>query len=139
MTEPRRVYENILSELANELDDLERKVYELLRDNPAGLDRYELVHRIYGYIPVTIDNPDDRKIRKAIERLRLRLFPILSTSGKAGYRLGTDSESVGQMIAELQSRRAKLDEQIEAASKFYSIPTGYTEDPVNVTQMEMAL
>ena len=138
---PTNVYENLLEELAaGQLNDLQRQVFELLRDNPDGLDRFQLVHHIYGYIPVKIDgNTDDRKIRKAIERLRQRLFPIVSTSGRPGYRLDTSKEAVSKMIHELQSRRARIDEQIEAASKFYNIPVTYQTDPSQVQQIRMPL
>ena len=131
-----KVYTALIEELAaGELTDLQRKVFELLRDNPEGLLRSELVMHIYGYIPTKIEgNTDDRKIRKAIERLRQRLFPIVSTSGKPGYRLDTSRAAVEKMIHELQSRRARIDEQIEAATKFYSIPATYQE-PVQATQM----
>lgn len=63
-----------------------KAVFELLRDNSDGLDRYQLVAKIYGYVPLKINsNTHDRKIRKAIEELRNRNFPILSTSGRSGY------------------------------------------------------
>jgi len=138
---PSNVYETLLEELAaGELTDLQRKVFQLLRDNPDGLARFQLVHRIFGYIPVKIDgNTDDRKIRKSIERLRQRLFPIISTSGKPGYRLDTSREAVQKMIRELKSRRDRIDEQIQAASKFYSIPVVYQPDPSQVEQLRMAL
>lgn len=138
---PNKVYETMLEELAaGQLNDLQKQVFQLLRDNPDGLDRYQLVQAIYGYIPLKIDgNNEDRKIRKAIERLRQRLFPIVSTSSKPGYRLDTSRDAVQKMIAELRSRRQHLDEQIEAASKFYSIPTDYRNDPSQVEQIRMPL
>jgi len=138
---PNKVYENMLEELAaGQLNELQKQVFELLRDNPDGLDRYQLVHRIFGYLPVKVDgNNEDRKIRKAIERLRQRLFPIVSTSSKPGYRLDTSREAVTKMIRELESRRDHINEQITAASKFYDIPVTYNPDPKMATQMEMAL
>lgn len=141
MNNPSCVYDNLIAELADgELNALQKQVFELLRDNPDGLDRYQLVGRIFGYMPEKIGgNTDDRKIRKAIERLRQRLFPIISTSGKAGYRLDASRESVEKMIRELQSRQAHIQQQIEAASKFYDIPVVYEVDPSEVTQLEMTL
>lgn len=136
--QPSSLYETLLEELAQgELTELQRKVYQLLRDNPDGLTRYELVLRIYGYMPLKIDNTDDRKIRIAIQKLRQRLFPIISTSGQPGYRLDVSREAVHKMIRELRSRRDRINEQIEAASKFYEIPE-YLE-PVISKQMEMSL
>lgn len=121
---PSKVYENLVEELAaGELTVLQRKIFELLRDNPDGLDRYQLVTNIYGYTPLKIDgNTDDRKIRKAIEKLRKRLFPIVSTSSRPGYRLDTSKEAAERMLAELYSRIGHMQEQAEAVSKFYQIP-----------------
>jgi len=133
MTHP--AYENLLEELAaGELTELQRKVFELLRANPDGLTRDQLVHHIFGYWPNELDgNTDDRKIRKAIEALRERLFPIVSTSSHPGYRLDVSREAVEKMIAELQSRRQKIDDQICAAAKFYQVPVTYAE-PVVASQ-----
>lgn len=138
---PNKVYETMLEELADgQLNDLQKQVFQLLRDHPDGLDRYQLVHAIYGYIPVKVDgNNEDRKIRKAIERLRQRLFPIVSTSSKPGYRLDTSRDAVQKMIREMESRRDRMNEQIEVASKFYDIPVEYTADPRMVKQMEMTI
>lgn len=138
---PSNVYETMLEELAaGQLNELQKQVFQLLRDNPDGLDRYQLVHHIFGYIPLKIDgNNEDRKIRKAIERLRQRLFPIVSTSSKPGYRLDTSRDAVTKMIRELESRRDHINQQIEAASKFYDIPVTYRNDPSQVEQLRMAL
>ncbi len=135
---PSDVYETMLEELADgEMPKLQRQIFNLLKDHREGLDRYQLVHFIYGYLPVKIDgNTDDRKIRKAISALRERLFPIVSTSGEPGYRLDTSREAVEKMIRELQSRRDRITDQIVAASKFYSIPVSY-EDAVDAVQLEL--
>jgi len=141
MSNPNNVYETMLEELAaGQLNDLQKQVFQLLRDNPDGLDRYQLVQAIYGYIPLKIDgNNEDRKVRKAIERLRQRLFPIVSTSSRPGYRLDTSRDAVTKMIRELESRRDHINEQIQAASKFYNIPATYQNDPSQVQQIRMPL
>jgi hypothetical protein len=130
-------YERLLEELAaGEMTKLQRRIFELLKDNPDGLTRGELVYKIYGYVPSNLGNDNnDRKIRKAIEALRRRLFPIVSTSSQAGYRLDVSRETVLKMIGELQHRKAKIQDQINAAAKFYSIPE-FTE-PVMATQLEL--
>lgn len=131
MNNPSIVYESLLEELAaGELTRLQRQVFELLRDNRDGLDRYQLVMKIYGYLPLKIDgNTDDRKIRKAIEKLRNRNFPIVSTSGRPGYRLDTSKEAAEKMLAELHSRIKHMQEQAEAVSKFWKIPMPKTYRP----------
>lgn len=131
------VYDRLIEELATgELTELQREIYDLLKNTPEGLTRHEFVLRLYGYIPLNInDNKHDRKIRKAIETLRLRLFPILSTSSRAGYRLDVSREGVLKMLAELKSRRDHIQEQINAAAKFYDIPE-YRE-PEEARQMAL--
>ena len=129
-----KMYEQILFELASgEMSKLQRDVYNLLKQNPEGLTRQELVLKIYGYRPVRLEAcADDRKIRKAIEKLRQRLFPIVSTSSQPGYRLDFSRQAVAKMLGELQSRRDHIQEQINSAAKFYQMPE-YSEQ-VNATQ-----
>lgn len=138
---PKDIYERLEQELENgALNELQKQVFTLLKDNPAGLSRQDLVLKIFGYYPETLEgNTDDRKIRKAIERLRQRLFPIVSTSSKPGYRLDISRKAVEQMLSELRSRKAHIDEQINATLKFYDIPLEYLTDPKEVTQLEMSV
>ena len=135
---PSETYELLLDELAaGEMTTLQRKVFELLRDYPQGYTRQELVYAIFGYVPIRIDgNTDDRKIRKAIERLRKRLFPIVSTSGQPGYRLDVSREAIQKMLAELRSRRDHIQEQINAVAKFYEMPTEYRPEE-SARQLEL--
>ena len=148
MNNPSLIYESLLEELAaGELSKLQRHVFELLRDSPDGLDRYQLVMSIYGYLPLKVEgNTDDRKIRKAIEKLRTRNFPIVSTSGRPGYRLDTSKEAAEKMLAELNSRITHMQEQAEAVRKFWQIPMPKTYKPTvrrkavsNDMQMRMPL
>lgn len=136
---PRDVYEKLMSDLENgEASDLQRKIFKLLKDNPRGLTRQALVQCIYGYTPLVLDgNTDDRKIRKAIEKLRKRLFPIVSNSGEAGYRLDVSRPAVIKMLTDLRSRRDNLDMQIKAVSKFYDVPVEYEDDPQEAGQLEL--
>ncbi len=136
---PSDIYSKLEQELEDgELSEIQKKVFNLLKDKPAGLSRQELIMEVYGYWPESLDgNTDDRKIRKAIERLRQRLFPIVSTSGRPGYRLDVSREAVEKMIIELKSRRRHIDNQIESALKFYEIPESYVVDPSQMKQMEL--
>lgn len=123
-------YDLLLAELANgELGEVEQKVYEALKRNPGGLLRAQLVAIVFGESvragSLTNNNTKDRKVRKAIEGLRARLIPIVSSSGKAGYKLDTSKEARDRMLADLRSRRAHLDDLIERATKFYSMPGKY--------------
>jgi hypothetical protein len=131
-------YETLLEEIAEgALNDRQRSIFALLKRHPEGLTRHELVQKLDGYTPLDINNDRaDRRNRKAIELMRQRLFPIVSDSRKAGYRLDTSRDAVLKMIAELQSRKQKIQITIDAAAKFYNIPVEYV-DETKVTQLEL--
>lgn len=135
------VYEQILKELsAGELSEIERKVFDALKAHPKGLNRQQLVAIVFGEMTkagsVNNNNTKDRKVRKAIETLRARLVPIVSSSGRAGYRLDVSREAREKMIADLRRKRASLDDLIARAAKFYSTPETYTA-PETATQARM--
>lgn len=117
------IYDRILAELRIELSALELIIFDALRRNPEGLSRQELIRIVYGENRSATYNNDtaDRKIRKTIESLRNKGVPILSSSGKAGYRLDASEEAKEEMIAELMSRRNKLDELIQRIRKYVVI------------------
>ena len=118
-------YEKLLAELdAGELSEIERKVLDALLKAPSGITRRGLVRAIYGVEAQRnlSNDPHDRKIRKAIESLRNRMIPIVSSSGKAGYRLDTSPEAIQNMIRELKSRIAHLEQRLEEAYQFYDLP-----------------
>jgi hypothetical protein len=118
-------YEKLLAELeAGELSELERKVLDALLKAPGGITRRELVRRIYGVEAQRNlrNDPYDRKIRKAIERMRECLIPIISSPGKTGYRLDTSPETIQNMIAEMESQIAHLKQLLEEVSQFYDLP-----------------
>jgi len=119
-------YERLLAELdAGELSELERKVFDALLKAPNGITRRGLIRVVYSVEAQRnlSNDPHDRKIRKAIESLRKRMIPIVSSSGKAGYRLDTSPEAIQNMIAELRSRIAHLEQRLEEACQFYDLPS----------------
>ena len=130
------IYDQLLEEIAeDQLNERQRAIFDLLKAYPAGLTRHQLVEKLDGYVPVDINNdPADRRNRKAIELMRKRLFPIIADSSKAGYKLDTSREAVVKMLADLQSRKQKIERTIDAVAKFYSIPVEYV-DVTKVTQM----
>jgi len=120
------VYEKIRADLeAGQLKEIERKILEALLRAPAGLNRKGLIRVVFGKeAQKNLGNDTrDRKIRKAIESLRNQLYPIISTSGKAGYKLTTDPEMIEEMIRELESRIAHLQQKVDAARMYYDLPS----------------
>ena len=136
------VYEQLLAQLTGgELSELERRVFNDLKISPKGRTRLELIGDIYGFLALCnakdiglSNSHEDRKIRKAIESLRHRLVPIVSTSSQAGYRLDASPEAIGKMLSELYSRRAHLDEQIKNVEQFCIMPGAVPEAPATVLQ-----
>lgn len=117
-------YEKLLVELkAGELPIIARKILNALSQAPKGLTRKELIRIVFGEEPGSNLSNDtrDRKIRKGIEYLRNLGFPIVSTSGKAGYGLDTDPENIECMIRELKSRITHLQQRIDAISSYYEL------------------
>ncbi len=132
------VYERVIAELEAEGMEIARKIYRVLQDNPDGVSRRELVQLVWGR-PARADignDTADRKNRATIAAMRARLIPVVSTSGDSGYRLDDSEEARRAMLAEMVSRREKLDEQIKAASMAWRIPVEYA-DPERAEQLRM--
>ncbi len=107
------VYAQLLDEVT---DDLERKVFEALAEHAGErVTRPQLVLMVFG-VYVSQDklsaSNEDRKIRECIERLQAKNFPILASSGKAGYILTDDDRIFHEYISELMSRREQLEAKV---------------------------
>ena len=114
-------YEKLLDELENgKLEEIKRKIFEALLRAPQGITRRGLVRVVFDKeAQKNLSNDTrDRKIRKAIESLRDRGVPIVSTSGKAGYKLETDPEKIAEMLDEMKSRIAHLNQKVQAIQTF---------------------
>jgi hypothetical protein len=117
-------YEKLLAELnASELPIIVQKILDALLQAPKGLTRKGLIRIVFGEEPDSNLSNDtrDRKIRKGIEYLQNLGFPIVSTSGKVGYKLDTDPKNIECMIRELESRIMHLQQRVEAISSYYEL------------------
>lgn len=117
-------YKKLLMELnAGELPIIVRKIMDALLQAPKGLTRKGLIRILFDEEPENNLSNDtrDRKIRKGIEYLRNLGIPIVSTSGKAGYKLDTDPENIECMVRELKSRIMHLQQRLEAISSYYEL------------------
>lgn len=106
-------YKKLLMELnAGELPVIVRKIMDALLQARKGLIRI-----VFGEEPENNLSNDtrDRKIRKGIEYLRNLGIPIVSTSGKAGYKLDTNPQNIEEMIREWESRIVQLRQRVDAA------------------------
>lgn len=111
--QPTDYYQSILDTIT---DDLERRVFQLLSSRVGSqTSRSFMIFWLFGE-EVTDDslasNPHDRAIRKCIENLRNRDYPIVASSGEAGYCLTDDPEQINACIAEERARVKKIEEKI---------------------------
>jgi hypothetical protein len=67
------------------------------------------------------NNRYDRQVRQAIENLRMRGYPIISSSAGKGYSIISDRDENEKMIGEMESRREALAEQIRALRRSYNL------------------
>ena len=117
-------YKKLLMELnAGELPIIVRKIMDALLQAPKGLTRKGLIRIVFGEEPENKLSNDtrDRKIRKGIEYLRNLGIPIVSTSGKAGYKLDTDHQNIEEMIREWESRIVQLRQRVDAAQHCHDL------------------
>ena len=109
------IYDQLLLEIT---DETERRVFQALADRAGEkVTRPELVFAVFNvYVQQSeLGNcTEDRKVRECIERLQRREYPILASSGEAGYVLLADDEELNKYILELASRRDRLVEKIAA-------------------------
>jgi hypothetical protein len=101
------VYDQLLTEIT---DTLERQVLQVLIER-AGTktSRSDMVFAVFGiYVQASqlADSTEDRKIRECIERLRAT-WPIVSSSGEAGYILEDNEASILEFAKEQESRADK--------------------------------
>lgn len=93
-------------------DELNERVLAIILEGSLSYDRLVrkemLAVRIYGYYNQTVD----RNIRNSITELRNEGYPIISTSGKAGYYY--DENSIDAIIADYSSRIAQMSRTIKA-------------------------
>ncbi len=125
--EDKKMLEELMS---GELEEIERKILESLLRAPNGLTRKGLIRVVFGgELQKNLGNDTrDRKIRKGIESLRNHLVLIVSTSGKAGYKLTSDPELIEEMIRELESRIDHLQQKVDAARSTYNLPARIEHD-----------
>ena len=110
------IYEQLIAEIT---DEDEKKVFDLLlQADGRRVSRVELVFEVYGVViaPESLANSvEDRKVRTIIHRLRERDYPIVSTSGAAGYTMKASAEEMDIYIADQASRKEKIQDNIDHA------------------------
>lgn len=110
---PSEYYKYLLDSLS---DETERRIFRILVDHiGTPIKRVELISLVFGKTVAEeelANNGRDRAIRKYIEALRSKSFPIVSTSSEAGYELCADPDRVDKYIAEENSRIARINEKI---------------------------
>ena len=111
---------NIYDQLVSEITDAdERKVVDvLLQADGQRISRVELVKEVFGVVvesEALANSVEDRKVREIIHRLRERDYPIVSSSGAAGYTMKASAEEMDVYIADLASRKEEIQHDIDHA------------------------
>lgn len=111
--QPSEFYQSILDSIT---DRDERHLFVILSEHVGQpMSRSDLIQEFFGVRvrPEELaNNPHDRMIRKIIENLRNRDYPIVSSSGEAGYMLTDDQDAIDACVAEERARVRKIEEKI---------------------------
>jgi len=115
-------YERLIAEMPAGIEaDVMTVLAEAYRNHPGeNVKREALIYAVFDWEvdPSKLgSSKEDRQIRAAIENLQLAGYPIISSSGKPGYRLAVSEQDADDYIAELESRRSHL------ASKIFALRT----------------
>lgn len=104
-------YSQLLEEVTDEVKSgILHALLTAAESADPSVTRGELIRRVYGVdvTPETLaGSREDRRIRAAIAELR-RSWPIVSSSGGAGYRLEVDVEAIMAFRREQLARAEKL-------------------------------
>ena len=101
-------------------DELQTTILDLLLRASAPVSRRELVRLVTGHTASAnlSNDPDDRRNRKAIERLRAADWPIMSDPARGGYWLETCEETIIDFAARM-SRIAKKYQELSRQGYSY--------------------
>lgn len=112
--QPQEYYQEILNGIT---DDLERRVFDQLSQHLGeAVLRTELIEALYGERVESgelASHPHDRAIRKCVEALQTKGFPIVSSSSEAGYCLTDDGEAIDKCVREYRSRIQRMQEKVD--------------------------
>jgi hypothetical protein len=112
------------------------EILETARKSSPGVNitRPELVLQIFGSHVDRFrlaNSTQERQIRDAIADLQEQGYPIIASSGAAGYRLAIDDDERLEYIREIQARIAKLEKKVNALRH----PRwSYSDEPVQAIQ-----
>lgn len=113
------VYDKLLEGIT---EPMERAVLENLIEHAGErVTRYELLEAVHGLkarewaeAHGLANSTEDRQNREIIETLQSKDYPIVSSSGTAGYVLAADEETTEKYVAELVSRSNNLNDKINS-------------------------
>ena len=101
-------------------DEHERAILDILIGATSPVSRRDLVRLVTGHTASAnlSNDPDDRRNRKAIERLRAADWPIMSDPARGGYWLETDDQTITDFAARM-SRIAKKYQELSRQGYSY--------------------
>jgi hypothetical protein len=99
-------------------------IVEAARAPGKTITRKMLVWKVFNIVvneQELNNNRYDRQNRQAIENLRDRGYPIISSAAGKGYTIISDRIEIEKMITEMESRREALARQIRALRNSYGL------------------
>lgn len=112
---PSEFYQSLLAQID---DKFEQDVFQCLAGHIGeSISRQELIFDVCGAMvdkEILSGDADDRRIRKCIERLRYKGFPIVSSSSGNGYSLVDDPQKMDTYLAEERARADHIQKKIQA-------------------------
>jgi len=133
-------YERLIAEMPEGIEaDVMTVLTEAHRNHPGeNVKRETLVYLVFDkqIDPAKLSSSrEDRQIREAIEALQRAGYPIISSSGKPGYRLAINELETTDYIAELESRCSQLQSKIFALRNSRPRYVYQAEQPVQQMRM----
>lgn len=132
-----QVYDQMVATMP---EDLPKRIMQVLttayKESPgSNVTKQDIIKQAFP-LPIRRPATEDRQLRDTIADLQLAGYPIVASSGKAGYRLAVDSEDAAEYISELESRKEQLQNKIDALRgqiypAFWKVEF---KEPVNATQ-----
>ena len=133
------VYDRILSEIT---DDTVKDVYCVIRDS-HGKAHAISKEAISLVIWQKYTQTTDRTVRECVEILHETYgVPVCSNSGKAGYYMPANRAELDEYLAEMRSRRNKIDttlRKLETSARTWDFtrPTEHITAPFEAVQMTL--
>jgi hypothetical protein len=139
-----QVYEQMVASTPADLPARIMQVLEYALKNSPGINvtKQDMIKNVYGKFIEKArlsGTTEERQLRDTIADLQVSGYPIIASSGKAGYRLAQNKAEIEEYVSELESRISQLQSKVFALRR-YTYPAVWKmeyQQPEAVTQPMM--